>query len=120
MYSMSTINHGSCASEKSLSKTVFSLRTNNEPMSTVLEKISKASGYRIVIKTNIEDVNVSVNLKNVTLHEAIRRIFQDYNHVEIWDDEKKKLELYIWDDKGAPVSVSGKKSKFIPSTKTIQ
>ena len=108
------------ASEPQPGERLFSLDANSEPVSTVLENISKASGYKIVIKTRLEDVPISIQLSNVTIDEAIRRIFQNYNHVEVWDDAEKKLELYIWDTKGAPVSVSGKNSKFIPSTKTFQ
>ena len=113
-------NQGTYASEKPLDETVFSLHADNEPMSNVLEKISKDSGYKIVIKPDIEDVPVNIQLSDVTLHEAIRRIFQNYNHVEIWDDVEKKLELYIWGAKGAPVSISGKKRKFVPTTKTFK
>jgi type II secretory pathway component GspD/PulD (secretin) len=113
-------NQCTYASEKPLDENVFSLQADNEPMSNVLEKISKATGYKIVLKTDIEDAHVSIELTNVTLHGAIRRIFQNYNHVEIWDDVEKKLELYIWGAKGAPVSISGKKRKFVPTTKTFK
>jgi hypothetical protein len=108
------------ASESQPDEKRFSLDVNGEPLSMAMEKISEASGYKIVLNTEIGDLTVSIQLKNVTLHEAIRRIFKNYNHMEIWDYENKKLELYVWDDKGAPVSVSGKKTEFIPSTKTIQ
>ena len=114
------IFHQAFATELQPGEGVFSLHANNEPLSNVLEKISKDSGYKIVIKTGIEDVPVSIQLSDVTLHEAIRRIFQNYNHVEIWDDVEKKLELYIWGAKGAPVSISGKKRKFVPTTKTFK
>ena len=116
----SAINESVQASEKSLSKTVFSLQINNEPMPIVLAKISNASGYTIVINAEMDDVKLSIRLIDVTLQEAVRRIFQNYNHVEIWNDEKKKLELRIWDAKGAPVSLSGKKRVFSPRTKTFQ
>lgn len=110
----------SYASEKSLPNTVFSLQTNKETMYDVLEKISKASGYKIILKTDIEDVPVSIQLNDVTLHKAIRRIFSNYDHVEVWDDVEKTLKLYIWSTKGVPVSISGKKRKFVPTTKTFQ
>ncbi len=113
-------NQGTYASEKPLDETVFSLQADNEPMSNVLGKIAKDSGYKIIIKTDIEDVSVNIQLSDVTLQVAIRRIFQNYNHVAIWDDVEKKIELYIWGAKGAPVSISGKKRKFVPTTKTFK
>ena len=114
------IFHIAFAAELQIGEGVFSLHTNNESMSNVLKKISTASGYKIVLKTDIEDVPLSIQLIDVTLHEAIRRIFQQYSHVEIWDDVEKKLELYVWGAKGPPLSISGKQRKFEPTTKTIE
>jgi len=112
--------HDGLASEASMQGDVISLKVNNEPLGGVLEKISKATGYTIVLKTDFEDVPVNVELNSVTLHDAIRRILQEYNHIEIWDDSHKILDLYIWNTKGPPVSLSGKQRIFVPATKTIR
>ena len=112
--------HQAFASEKRPEKVVFSIHATNEPIEKVIENISRASGYEIILKTEIKDLSVSIQLNNVTLHEAIKRILRKYNHIEILDEREKKLELYILASKDIPVSISGKKRKFEPATKTTR
>jgi len=111
----------SFASDNDPSKSIFSIDATNEPLKKVIGKISKASGYSIVIKTEIkeiEDAPVSIRLSNVTLNEAIRRILRKYNHYAIWEDTENRLVLYILLNKGPSVSVSGIPRMFEPVTKT--
>lgn len=112
--------HHLAASDKDSQEAVFSIRVNNEPMKSVLDKISEASGYEIVVKTELEDANVSIQLSNVTIYEAIPRVLQKHNHIAIWVEGEKKLVLYVLAGKGPPVSISGGKRKYRPSTKTIR
>jgi len=115
------INTLSFASDNDPIGSIFSIDIKNEPLRKVIGKISKASGYTIVLKTEIkeiEDEPVSIQLSNVTLKEAIRRILRNYNHYDIWEDTENKLVLYILSDKGPPVSVSGIPRMFEPATKT--
>ena len=111
----------SFASDNDPSKSIFSIDATNEPLKKVIGKISKASGYSIVIKTEIkeiEDAPVRIQLSNVTLNEAIRRILRKYNHYAIWEDTENRLVLYILLNKGPSVSVSGIPRMFEPVTKT--
>ena len=111
------INHA-FASDKHLEKAVFSIRANNETLIKILEKISNASGYVIVVNTELGDTSLSIQLSNVTIHEAIKRILAKYNHFSLWDENKKRLDLYVFDSKGPPVSLSGKQIIFEPGSKT--
>jgi hypothetical protein len=112
--------HYALASEKRPEEVVFSIHATNEPIEKVLENISWASGYEIILKTGIKDLFVSIQLNNVTLQEAINRILRKYNHIEVLDEREKRLELYILESKDIPVSISGKKRSFEPATKTTR
>jgi hypothetical protein len=111
------INHA-FASDKRLEKAVFSIRANNETLIKILKKISNASGYVIVVNTELDNSPVSIQLSNVTVDEAIKRILQKYNYLALWDENKKRLELYVFDSKTPPVSMSGKQIIFEPASKT--
>ena len=117
--SLVCFNHA-FASEKRPEEVVFSIHATNEPIENIIEKISRASGYEIILKTGIKDLSVSIQLNNVNLHEAIKRILRKYNHIEILDEKEKKLELYILESKDIPVSISGNKRRFEPATKTTR
>ena len=106
-------------SDELIKKTVVSLQAQDEKLINILEKISNSSGYIIVVNTELGDSQISIQLRNVSVQEAVKRVLQNYNHIAIWDEEKKKLVLHIFDDKGLPVSISGKQTIFEPATKTI-
>jgi len=63
--------HDAFASDKRLEKAVFSMRANNETLIKIFKKISNASGYVIVVNTELGDSPMSIQLSNVTVHEAI-------------------------------------------------
>ncbi len=111
----------SFASEKDPNNSIVSIDAKNEPLRKVIGKVSMASGYTIVIKTEIKEIEnapVSIQLSNVTLNEAIRRILRKYNYSAIWEDTENRLILYILSDKGPSVSMSGIPRMFEPVTKT--
>ena len=87
--------HHALASEKRPEEVVFSIHATNEPIEKVLENISWASGYEIILKTGIKDLFVSIQLNNVTLQEAINRILRKYNHIEVIDEREKRLKLLM-------------------------
>jgi len=58
---------------------VFSLDVKDEPLGEVLVKISKATGYEITIDTGYAKFPITASLKNVTLHEGLRRILGRLN-----------------------------------------
>jgi type II secretory pathway component GspD/PulD (secretin) len=108
------------ASSQDSQKVVFSITAKNEPIRSVLDKIAKASGYEIVVKTELEDATISIELSDVTIDEAIPRILQKHNHITIWVEGEKKVVLYVLAGEGPPVSISGRKRKIRPTTKTIR
>jgi hypothetical protein len=55
---------------------LISLDVKNEKITRVLEKISKASGYNIILSTEEEDMPVSLQLKDVSLEEMLRRVLK--------------------------------------------
>ncbi|HHC25607.1 MAG TPA: hypothetical protein ENK58_09425 [Desulfobacterales bacterium] len=79
---------------------VFSLDVRDESLENVLEKISGASGYRIVLRGEGGDVPVTVKLKDVSLEEMLRRVLRKLNHTLIWDDAEKKVSLSLYASTG--------------------
>ncbi len=83
-------------SQKKSELPVFSLSAQEEPLRKVLEKISGASGYEIILDGDSGELPVSVTLKNVTLGEALKKVLADLNYVAIWEEEDKKISLTMY------------------------
>jgi type II secretory pathway component GspD/PulD (secretin) len=81
----------------------FSLDANQEALGEVLQKISKATGYEIVIEPQHAQLPITVSLKEVTVHEALRRIFGRLSKYMIINDIEKKISLNIVDADGKKI-----------------
>jgi hypothetical protein len=64
-------------------------------------------------------MQISAKLENLILPEAIGRLFRDFNHFEVWDEENKKLILFVFKGKTPPTSISAKERIFEQTSKTI-
>ena len=74
---------------------LISLAAKNEPLGDVLNKISTATGYEILLDHNWRDYPVSVNLEKVPLDKGLKRILKDLNNVIVYVSEKKiKIIIY--------------------------
>lgn len=97
---------------------LFSIQAVNEPLREVLNKISKASGYEIRFNTQFSDDKISMQLKNVTLKEALARVLKSYNHLSVWDDKKHIVKLLIFKNNTPPAAMSGINRIFESATET--
>lgn len=82
---------------------LISLDVKNEKITRVLEKISKASGYNIILSTEEDDMAVSLQLKDVSLEEMLRRVLRNLNYTAVWDNAGKKILLSVYGAKGKSV-----------------
>ena len=96
----------------------FSIDAKNLPLKNIFRYVAKVSGYTIILYTDSGDVRISIELRDVTIHEAVNRLLAKLNHFAIWDESQKQLKLYIFDTKGSPFALSGRQMIFEPATKT--
>lgn len=96
------------------SEPVFSVTSVNEPLSKALDKISKATGYKIEITNGWGNKQLTANLQDLTLDEGLERIIKavgNPNHAIQRNDRTKKVEIKILDTaKGLSTVNSGKVS----------
>jgi len=76
---------------------VFSLDVQDVPLGEVLKRISKITGYEITIDTDYAKFSITASLKNVTLHEGLRRILGKLSKYMIINDEEKEIAIHIVD-----------------------
>jgi type II secretory pathway component GspD/PulD (secretin) len=81
----------------------FSLEADQESLGEVLQRISKVTGYEITTDSEHAQLPITVSLKNVTVHEALRRIFGRLSKYMIIDDAAKKITLQIVDADGKKI-----------------
>jgi len=75
---------------------LISLTAENEPLGDVLNKISMATGYEIVLDHDWRNYPVSVALEKVPLHKGLKRILKDLNNVIVYVSSKK-IKIIIYD-----------------------
>jgi type II secretory pathway component GspD/PulD (secretin) len=75
----------------------FSLEADQQALDEVLQQISEATGYEITVDSEHAQLPITVSLKNVTVHEALRRIFGRLSKYMVIDDAAKKISLNIVD-----------------------
>ena len=74
---------------------VFSLNIKSETLEEVVTKLAKASGYEIRLSGEWERETLSIEMKDVTLEEALRRCFKDYNHAVVWNQAEKQASVTV-------------------------
>jgi hypothetical protein len=75
---------------------VVSLSAKEEPLRKVLDKISIASGYEIILNEESGDLPVSVTFENAAIGEALKRVLRGLNYVAVWDQGDKSILLTIY------------------------
>jgi hypothetical protein len=74
---------------------VFSLAVQDVPLGEVLKKITKVTGYEITIDAEYAKFPITASLKNVTLHEGLRRILGKLSKYMIINDAEKEIAIRI-------------------------
>ena len=99
-------------SESGEEPAVFSLDVKDEPLTEVLNKISKLTGYEIVVAGRWAYLPITVSIKNASIHEALNRVLSKFNHTIVLDDIQKKVVVSIYDP-----GVTPRQQKAIVSTR---
>jgi len=98
-----------------------SIRFQEEPMSSVLGKISTQTGIAILYDEKLADQKVTGNYKNILFSEAINRLFSETNKsIQVFKTEKKiivktfgaKQFVLASSNETAPDNLSRKKMTF--------
>ena len=87
---------------------LISLTAKDEPLGDVLNKISIATGFEIVLDHKWKSYLVSVALEKVPLHKGLKRILKDLNNVIVYVSSKK-IKIIIYD------KISPQKGSSAPS-----
>jgi len=88
----------SVGAEKGSKSAPFSLSASNERLDTVLEKISKASGYTITVNEGWRNKVISVRLENVTVEEGLKTLIDALgrpSHLLLYDQTQKKIDIVM-------------------------
>ena len=114
----------SFGAEKTDHATLISIEANNESLKNVLEKISKNTGYRILLSEEWQEQPISIKLKNETLRVSISRLLKGLNYAITWDENRKMISLFICHPGKCggsmlDVSLSGQRTNFEQSSSTI-
>jgi len=88
----------SVGAEKGSRNAPFSLSASNERLDSVLEKISKASGYTITVNEGWRNKVITVRLENVTVEEGLKTLIDALgrpSHVLLYDQTQKKIDIVM-------------------------
>jgi hypothetical protein len=99
-------------SESGEEPTVFLLDVKDEPLTEVLNKISKLTGYEIAVAGRWAYLPITVSIKNASIHKALNKVLSGFNHTIVVDDSKKKVTLTLYDP-----GVTPRQQKDIASTR---
>lgn len=95
--------------------TPISLEYNDEPLEDVLERVSTASGFNIVVNGQGRETPVSGKIENLSLEEAVRNILKRFNFTVVWDEENKEINISVYDG-----SMKEEAGNRIPTTRGIR
>ncbi|MGD8520095.1 MAG: hypothetical protein PVF56_03030 [Desulfobacterales bacterium] len=81
----------SFAHGKSSFQEMITLNTENQPLAEVLEDVSRASGYELIIDENWDDLPITVKFDAIPLDQALKRILAKVNYAIIYSSDRKVL-----------------------------
>ena len=93
---------------------IISLKVNNEPLRSVVQRISKISGYEIILQGDLTDRQTSLVLKDVPIEKALGRLLWNLNHAIVLSQGEKKITVYIFDERGSPSDMGVRDKSFSP------
>lgn len=80
-----------------LARENVTIDADRQPLAKVLDEISKATGYHVIINESYLNTPVTIHLQQRPLEEALKRILGQLNHVIIYDDTEKSIRIEIFD-----------------------
>jgi hypothetical protein len=81
----------SFAHGKSSFNEMITLNIENQPLAEVLDDVSKATGYELIIDENWDDLPITVKFDAIPLDQALKRILAKVNHAIIYRNDRKVL-----------------------------
>lgn len=90
------------------------------PLSVVVKKIEKQTGAHFVLKdTSILNYPLSINIKEVKLEDAMKRIFKHYSYVTYYDADGKVDKVVIFSAKAGAIKATDKQSPGSLGSQTL-
>jgi len=83
---------------------VVSITSDNEPLRNVLDKISKATGYKIEITKGWEHKPITVNIQDLPLDKSLRKVIRALgrpSNIIVSYDNIKTIKIKIFDTAGS-------------------
>ncbi len=74
----------------------FTLAYTNEPLTDILQRLSRTSGFAIVVDGPGKDRPISGTIDNLPLDEAVREILRRFNSTIVWDDTNKAIVISLY------------------------
>ena len=81
----------SFAQGKSSFNEMITLNIENEPLAEVLDDVSQATGYELIIDENWDDLPITVKFDAIPLDQALNRILAKVNYAIIYSSDRKVL-----------------------------
>ena len=82
----------------------------DQPLSQVIEEISKKSGYEIRLEGIENDLRVSGEATELTIEETLYKILKRFNYTIVWDQKEKRIMVSIYASSVSSVTGSGETS----------
>jgi len=76
---------------KSSFNEMITLNIENEPLAAVLNDVSQATGYELIIDENWDDLPITVKFDAIPLEQALKRILAKVNYAIIYSSDRKVL-----------------------------
>jgi hypothetical protein len=74
----------------------ISISYRDEPLTRVLERLSRESGFRIEVRGGENDPLLSGSVDALSLEGALWKIFKNHNHTIVWDLEGKTVTVFVY------------------------
>jgi hypothetical protein len=76
---------------KSSFNEMITLNIENQPLAEVLDDVSQATGYELIIDENWDDLPITVKFEAIPLDQALKRILAKVNHAIIYSSDRRVL-----------------------------
>ena len=106
----------SFAQGKSSFNEMITLNIENEPLAEVLDDVSQATGYELIIDENWDDLPITVKFEAIPLDQALKRILAKVNYAIIYSSDRRVL-IRIY-EKDSTVSIQPGVSTIIRKPRT--
>jgi hypothetical protein len=97
-----------CMASQGSVQAVFSLKADCEPLGQVLDKLTRSTGYQIIVPEKWKNSPVTLQLHNVPVERGLRAIFRSVgasSHALVIDEKEKTITVRVFGSE-APNEIS--------------